>query len=80
MLFLCFITFIIIIIISFRFDISFPAFEFCKTFFNPDYNLVCVTEAFDEANDDSTMDTLSTAHFGLLALYMGGMYCMTSLP
>ncbi|XP_060608400.1 uncharacterized protein LOC132760434 [Ruditapes philippinarum] len=56
-----------------RFDISFPAFEFCKTFFNPDYNLACVTEAFDEANGDSTMDTLSTAHFGLLSLYMGDL-------
>lgn len=54
-----------------RFDVSYPAFNFCKTFFHPDYQLVCVTGAFADVNDESTMDCLSTAHLGLLCLYMG---------
>ncbi|XP_045184057.2 uncharacterized protein LOC123542323 [Mercenaria mercenaria] len=56
-----------------RFDISFPAFNFCKTFFHPDYQLVSVTERLADVNDESTMDCLSTAHFGLFCLYMGDL-------
>lgn len=57
-----------------RFDISLPAYNFCKTFYNPDQKAVCVTEAFKDMTDESTMDCLSTAHFGLLSLYMGGNF------
>lgn len=56
-----------------RFDISYPAFSFCKQFFHPEHQLVCVTEKVADVNDESTMDSLSTAHFGMLSLYMGDL-------
>ena len=65
-------VFYVINVSIFRFDVSYPAFNFCKLFFHPDHNLVCVTEALAEADDNSTMDCLSTTHFGLLCLYIGG--------
>lgn len=54
-----------------RFDISVPAYNFSKTFYNTEKKAVCVTENFSEITEESTMDCLSTAHFGLLSLYMG---------
>lgn len=56
-----------------RFDISVPAFEFCKTFYNPEHKMVCVTHSVAEISDDSTMGSLSTAHFGMLCLYIGDL-------
>ncbi|KAL4220010.1 hypothetical protein ACF0H5_020422 [Mactra antiquata] len=56
-----------------RFDISYPAFEYCKTYFNPNVNMVCVTEPYNDSNTELTMDCLSTSHFGLLCLYMGDL-------
>ena len=56
----------------FRFDVSYPAFAYCKRFYNPDRKMVCVTEELSEITEDSTIDSLSTAHFGMLCLYMGG--------
>ncbi|XP_076083080.1 uncharacterized protein LOC143054081 isoform X2 [Mytilus galloprovincialis] len=54
-----------------RFDISVPAYNFSKSFYNTELKAVCVTEKFTEITEESTMDCLSTSHFGLLSLYMG---------
>ena len=58
----------------FRFDISFPAFQYCKSFYSPDRRMVCGTEALGDADVTTTVDILSTAHLGMFALYMGGRF------
>ncbi|WAR24005.1 hypothetical protein MAR_037674, partial [Mya arenaria] len=56
-----------------RFDISYPAYAYCKRFYHPERQMVCVTEPFAEATAETTVDMLSTAHLGKLALVMADL-------
>ncbi|KAK3609375.1 hypothetical protein CHS0354_036615 [Potamilus streckersoni] len=56
-----------------RFDVSQRIFAYSKTFYSPAVNACCVTDPYDPQNNDQTVDTLNTAHLGLLLLYFGDL-------
>ena len=54
-----------------RFDIAYPAYDYLQTFFHP--KLEGFTTRNPYGQDDNTVDVLTTAHLGLVALYFGNL-------
>ena len=54
-----------------RFDVSFPAYEYLKSFFNPDLGGFTTNKPFKQGNN--VVDVLTTSHLGLTALYFGDL-------
>jgi hypothetical protein len=52
-----------------RFDISYPAYQYIKSFYHPEHGGFTTNKPYGQA--DNTMDVLSTSHLGLTALYIG---------
>lgn len=52
-----------------RFDISYPAYQYLKSFYHPEYGGFTTNKPYGQA--DNTMDVLSISHLGLTALYFG---------
>ena len=52
-----------------RFDVAFPAYDYLQTFFHPKLGGFTTRKPYEQ--NDNTVDILTTAHLGLVALYMG---------
>ena len=54
-----------------RFDVAYPAYDYLQTFFHP--KLEGFTTRNPYGQGDNTVDVLTTAHLGLVALYLGNL-------
>ena len=54
-----------------RFDVAYPAYDYLQSFYHPSHGGFTTRNPYGQ--NDNTIDVLTTAHLGLVALYMGDL-------